>query len=82
MKHQVCSKLADLPPLDLPVDLNGSFRFLLLELIWTDQLPDLSPSRSASDWQFQIFTVQTHSGTSAGRFTPSVDLPVDLNGNF
>ena len=39
------------PPVDLPVDLNGNFRFLLLELIWADQLADLPPHRSASDWQ-------------------------------
>ena len=46
------------PPVDLPVDLNGNFRFLLLELILTDQLADLPPSRSASgsEWQFQILT--------------------------
>ena len=44
MKHQVCSKLADLPPqVDLPVDMNGNFRFLLLELKWADQLADLPP---------------------------------------
>ena len=42
MKHQVCSKLADLPPIDLPV--TGNFRFLLLKLIVTDKLADLPPS--------------------------------------
>ena len=41
MKRKVCSKLANLPPrVDLPVDLNGNLRFLLLELILVDQLAD------------------------------------------
>ena len=31
------------PQVDLPVDLNGNFRFLLLDLIWADQLAYLSP---------------------------------------
>ena len=35
--------LVDLPPVDLPVDLNGNLRFLLLELILADQLADLPP---------------------------------------
>ena len=30
-------------PVDLPVDLNSNFGFLLLELIWADQLADLPP---------------------------------------
>ena len=42
-----------------------------------DLLPVLPLCRSASEWQFQIFTV--HSGRSTGRSTPT-DLPV--NGNF
>ena len=41
MKHQVCSKLADLPPIDLPV--NGNFRFLLYEPFLADQVADLPP---------------------------------------
>ena len=47
MKCKVCSKLAD-----LPVDLNGNFRFLLLELI----LADLSDKISAIS---QILTLKT-----------------------
>ena len=49
------------PQVDLPVHLNGNFRFLLLELIWADQLADLLPpgrSASASEWQFHISTVR------------------------
>ena len=53
MKRKVCSKLADLPPprVDLTLDLNGNFRFLLFELILADQLADLPPppGRSASE---------------------------------
>ena len=45
VKCKVCSKLADLPPpVDLPVDLNGNLRFLLLEFIWADQLADIPSS--------------------------------------
>ena len=57
--HMGRSTGRSIPPVDLPVDLNGNFRFLLLELTWADQLADLPPGRSASgsEWQFQIFTV-------------------------
>ena len=43
MKCKVCSKLTDVPPIDLPVDQNGNFRLLLFELILADQLADLPP---------------------------------------
>ena len=67
VKHKVCSKLADLPnPVDLPVDLNGNFRFLLFKLILADQLADLPRGRSASgsEWQFHISTVRADIGRS------------------
>ena len=35
-----------IPPVDLPVDVNGNFRFLLLELILADEVTDLPPSTS------------------------------------
>ena len=69
MKHKVCSKLADLPPWeDLPLDLNGNFKFELFELIWADQLADLTPpgrsATSASEWIFHISTVRADIGIS------------------
>ena len=42
---QICWQIYP-PPVDLPVDLNGDFRFLLLEPILADQLADLPPSSS------------------------------------
>ena len=45
------------PPIDLPVDLNGNFRFLLLELILADQ-----PPNSGQEWQFHISIVRVHIG--------------------
>ena len=54
------------PPVDLPVDLNGNFRFLLFKLILADQLADLPPGRSASgsEWQFHISTIRADIGRS------------------
>ena len=43
------------PPVDLPVDRNGNFRFLLSELILADQLADLPPILASS---FHISTVR------------------------
>ena len=40
------------------------------------------PSRPASDWQFQIFTVQAHLGRSTGRSTPQYWHLVVKNGNL
>ena len=37
-------------PIDLPVDLNGNFRLLLLELILGDEVADLPPPPSSSIW--------------------------------
>ena len=55
---------------------NGNFRFLLLELILADQLADLPPppveASSGQEWQFEISTVRTHFGRSAGRSSPLV----------
>ena len=34
------------PQVDLPVDVNDSYRFVLLKLIWADQLADLLPNNS------------------------------------
>ena len=46
--------------------------FLLLELILTDQLADLSPIESSSgeEWQFYISTIAANTGRSPGRSTP------------
>ena len=45
---------------------------MVIELILADQVADLPhPHRSASEWQFQIFTVQALPGRSSGRSTPS-----------
>ena len=52
---------------------NGNMKFLLLELILTDQLADLLPPVVASgglEWQFHISTVRAHIGRSTGRSTP------------
>ena len=68
-KCKACPKLADLPTqVDLPLDLNGNFRFEIFKLILADQLADLPPA-SGSEWQFQIFTVRAHMGRSIGRST-------------
>ena len=44
---------------------NGSFTFLLLELILADQLADLTPqvqTSSGQEWQYEISTVRVHIG--------------------
>ena len=43
MKHSVFKIGRSTPWVDLPVDLNGNFRFLLFKLILEDQLADLPP---------------------------------------
>ena len=70
------------PQVDLPVDLNGNFRFLLFKLIWADQLADLPPCRSASDWQFQISTVRVHIADQLTDLPPYNWHLVVKNGNF
>ena len=46
----LADQLGDLPPpVDLPVDLNGNFRFLLLELILADEVADLPPPSSGQE---------------------------------
>ena len=52
---------------------NGNRTFLLLELIWADQLADLPPVEASSgqEWHFHISTVRAHIGRSTGRSTPS-----------
>ena len=50
----------------------GNMKFLLLELILTDQLADLLPpvvASSGPEWQFHISTVKAHIGRSTGRST-------------
>ena len=44
--HTITPNLADLPPKDLPVHINGNFTFLVLQLIYADQLADLPPQLS------------------------------------
>ena len=43
---------------------NGDMTFLLLELIWEDQLADLPPVEACSgqEWHFHISTVRAHIG--------------------
>ena len=53
--------------------MNANFTFVLLELIFEDQLVDLPPvvSSSLPEWEFQISTIRAHIGRSLGRSTPS-----------
>ena len=44
------------PPVNLPVDLNGNFRFLLFELILADQLADLPPPCSVIEWSRMVIS--------------------------
>ena len=48
---------------------NANFRFLLLNLIWADQLAYLTPIKASSgkEWQFVISIVKAHIGRSSGR---------------
>ena len=44
---------------------NGNFTFLLLELILTDHLSDITPqvqTSSGQEWQYEIATVRAHIG--------------------
>ena len=58
-----------MPMLILTVQVDSSFRFLLLELILADQLEGLPPVEASSGqvWQFHISTVRAHIGRSIGR---------------
>ena len=54
---------------------NGNMRFLLLELILTDQLADLPPIEASSgqEWQYEISTVRAHIDRSTSRSTTPVE---------
>ena len=48
---------------------NGNMRFLLLDLILTDHLPDIPPqvqTSSGQEWQYEITTVRAHIGRLTG----------------
>ena len=63
---------------------NGNFTFVLLELIWADQVADLPPvlASTGQEWQFHICTVRAHIGRSTDRSTPPYWYLVVKNGDF
>ena len=68
----LADQVADLPPVDLPVDLNGNFRFLLFELILLDQVADLPPpiEHRSLEHHYTKSVELAHIGRSSGRSTP------------